>query len=277
MGGCLIALAAAMLLADRANAPWYPFLFVFFAVVGVGATVELLHLLPASAQPPRVAAVAGVLAILSANWPGHVGYPVLGTPLELVLSVFAAAVLATFLIEMSGFREPGNSVARIAAGVWVFAYLGVLPSFLAQLRWTTAAEDSSFDRGAVAVALAIFVPKVCDIGAYFTGRLIGRHPITPVLSPKKTLEGFVGGLLVAGASAVIVNRRLPILGGDWAALGFGVTVGLAGIYGDLAESLIKRDCRQKDASSAVPGFGGVLDVIDSIVFAAPVAYWWLRC
>jgi phosphatidate cytidylyltransferase len=276
MGACLIALAAAMLLADRANAPWYPFLFLFFAVVGVGATVELLLLLPASTQPPRAAAVVGVVAILAANWPGHVGYPLGGTPLELVLSVFAATVLATFLIEMSGFRAPGNSVARIAAGVWVFAYLGVLPSFLAQLRWAARAEDSAFDRGAVAVGLAIFIPKLCDIGAYFAGRLIGRHPITPVLSPKKTLEGFVGGLVVAGASAVIVNRQLPLLGGDWAALGFGVTVGLAGIYGDLAESLIKRDCRQKDASSAVPGFGGVLDVIDSIVFAAPVAYWWLR-
>jgi phosphatidate cytidylyltransferase len=276
MGACLIALAAAMLLADRANAPWYPFLFLFFTVVGVGATVELLLLLPASTQPPRAAAVGGVLAILAANWPGHVGYPLVGTPLELVLSAFAATVLATFLIEMSGFRAPGNAVARIAAGVWVFAYLGVLPSFLAQLRWAAGAEDTSFDRGAVAVGLAIFIPKLCDIGAYFAGRLIGRHPITPVLSPKKTLEGFVGGLVVAGASAVIVNRLLPLFRGDWAALGFGVTVGLAGIYGDLAESLIKRDCRQKDASSAVPGFGGVLDVIDSIVFAAPVAYWWLR-
>ena len=65
-------------------------------------------------------------------------------------------------------------------------------------------------------------------------------------------------------------------GGDWAAIGFGLTVGLAGVLGDLAESLIKRDCRRKDASDTVPGFGGVLDVIDSILFAAPVAYLWLR-
>ena len=218
-----------------------------------------------------------MLAILAANWPGHVGYPLVGTPLELVLSVFAAAVLATFLIEMASFREPGGSVVRIAVGVWVLVYLGLLPSFLAQLRWTPGTEGSAFDRGAVAVGLAIFIPKLCDIGAYFTGRLIGRHPITPVLSPKKTLEGFVGGLIAGRRrrrsastgccrSSAATGRRS----------GFGVTVGLAGIYGDLAESLIKRDCRQKDASSVVPGFGGVLDVIDSIVFAAPVAYWWLR-
>jgi phosphatidate cytidylyltransferase len=276
MGACLIALAAAMLLGDRGNAPWYPFLFLFFAVVGAAATVELLHLLPPTIRPPWIATIVGVLAILAANWPGHVGYPILGTPLELVVSVFAGFVLCAFLIEIVSFREPGSAVIRLAVGVWVLVYLGLLPSFLAQLRWARETEDSAFNRGAVAVGLAIFIPKLCDIGAYFTGRLIGRHPITPALSPKKTLEGFIGGLVVAGVAAVVVNRQLPLFGADWAALGFGLTVGLAGIYGDLAESLIKRDFRQKDASSAVPGFGGVLDVIDSIIFAAPVAYWWLR-
>jgi phosphatidate cytidylyltransferase len=100
--------------------------------------------------------------------------------------------------------------------------------------------------------------------------------MTPILSPKKTREGYIGGLVVAVATTVLANAWLQVLGGVAAAVGFGVTVGLAAIYGDLAESLIKRDCRQKDASSAVPGFGGVLDVIDSILFAAPVAYCWLR-
>jgi phosphatidate cytidylyltransferase len=277
MGACLIALAAAMLVGDRRNGPWYPFLFLFFVVAGVGATVELLNLLLVEMRPPRWPCVLAVVAILAANWPAHVGYSATGKPLELVLIVFAAGVLGAFLLEMARFREPGGSVVRIAVGVWVLAYLGVLPSFLAQLRWPRESDDSSIDRGAVALALAIFIPKLCDIGAYFSGKLFGRHPITPLLSPKKTLEGFAGGLIVAGLSAVIANRWALILGSDVAAVGFGVTVGLAGIFGDLAESLIKRDCRHKDASSVVPGFGGVLDVIDSILFAAPVAYWWFRC
>jgi phosphatidate cytidylyltransferase len=277
MGACLIALAVAMLVFDRRNEPWYPFLLLFVAVVGVGATVELLLLLPPEMRPPRVPCAVAVLAILVANWPAHVGYPVLGlSSLELVLSVFAAGVLGAFLFEMARFREPGGSVVRIAVGTWVMVYLGVLPSFLAQLRWTASPDDSSPDRGAVAIGLAIFIPKLCDIGAYFTGKLIGKHPVTPVLSPKKTLEGFVGGLVVSCLAAVLVNWWVPLLGSIVRALGFGLSVGLAGIYGDLAESLIKRDCKQKDASSAIPGFGGVLDVIDSIVFAAPVAYWWLR-
>ena len=75
----------------------------------------------------------------------------------------------------------------------VLVYLGLLPCFLPQIRWLFASPE----RGSVALALAIFVPKGCDIGAYFTGRLLGRHPLTPVLSPKKTWEGAVGGL-VAG-------------------------------------------------------------------------------
>jgi phosphatidate cytidylyltransferase len=133
------------------------------------------------------------------------------------------------------------------------------------------------DRGVTALALTIFVPKFCDVGAYFTGRFLGRHRMSSVLSPKKTWEGFAGGLAVAVLTALLINGYFPILrGGAAAAVGFGLTVGLAGILGDLAESLIKRDCRRKDASQVVPGFGGVLDVIDAILFAAPVAYCWLR-
>ena len=122
--------------------------------------------------------------------------------------------------------------------------------------------------------LAIFVPKCCDIGAYFTGRLFGKHRMAPVLSPKKTWEGFAGGVVASLLMAVVLNRLAPALRDDWLALGFGATVGVLGVLGDLAESLIKRDCQQKDASQVMPGFGGVLDVVDSIVFTAPVAYAW---
>jgi phosphatidate cytidylyltransferase len=103
--------------------------------------------------------------------------------------------------------------------------------------------------------------------------------MTPVLSPKKTWEGAAGGLL----AAVLVTVALDRLGPEpllrqrwWAEAGFGLSVGGAGMLGDLAESLVKRDCRQKDASQAVQGFGGILDVIDAVLLAAPVAYFWLK-
>jgi phosphatidate cytidylyltransferase len=192
----------------------------------------------------------------------------------MVLGTFAAVVLIAFCREMAVFQEPGGAVVRIALAVWMVAYLGVLPSFLAQLRW--APEDPDGSRGRAAVALAIFIPKCCDIGAYFTGRLIGRHKMTPVLSPKKTWEGLAGGLVFSAGIAIALDRWLAAGLDDVRAGLFGMSVGGVGAVGDLAESLVKRDCRQKDASQAVPGFGGVLDVIDSVLFAAPVAYLWLR-
>ena len=99
----------------------------------------------------------------------------------------------------------------------------------------------------------------------------------PRLSPKKTWEGFAGGLAFAVATAVIAGQFVPVFRhGFVEAAAFGLVVGIAGVLGDLAESLIKRDGLSKDASKAVPGFGGVLDVIDSILFAGPVAYVWFR-
>jgi phosphatidate cytidylyltransferase len=125
--------------------------------------------------------------------------------------------------------------------------------------------------------MTVFVPKGGDIGAYLTGRLIGRTRMSPLLSPKKTWEGLAGGMAAAVGVAFAINYLAPapvLSASPWPVLGFGLTVGLAGVLGDLAESLIKRDGRQKDASQTVPGFGGVLDVVDSILFAAPVAYCW---
>lgn len=172
------------------------------------------------------------------------------------------------------FREPDRVVVRLALAIFIVAYLGLLPAFLVDLRWW---PDDRL-KGVTALVLVIFVPKSCDIGAYFTGRAFGRHRMTPYLSPKKTWEGLAGGIALSAVVAVLVHRLMPPVfrGDDVYAATFGVVLGLAGVLGDLAESLIKRDCGKKDAATMLPGFGGVLDVIDSILFAAPVAWVWLR-
>jgi phosphatidate cytidylyltransferase len=268
MGAVLIALACGVLAVDQFLGPWYPFLFVFILALALASCCELVQLLESAARPPGWLCYASVALILAANWPAHLA--VESSAWLWLAGTFAAVVLSSFLVEMATFREPGGSVVRIAFVVFIVAYLGWLPSFLVQLRWLASVPQST-----VALALTIFVPKCCDIGAFFTGRLLGHHQMTPVLSPKKTWEGLAGGLAVSALAAFAINR----LGGglnDLAALGFGVTVGGAGVLGDLAESLIKRDCQKKDASQVVPGFGGVLDVVDSVLFAAPVAYCWLH-
>lgn len=286
MGSLLIVLVIGVLLFDPG--PWYPFLLLLMVILAVAGSVEL-HQLIGAAQGLSVWLGGGaVLLVLLANWPARL-WPEWfgGDPWIIVLVAFTAVMLLAFLEEMTLFRpaapvaessaaSSGGVVLRLAVLLWMTAYLGLLPSFLVQLRWLDAAAAAPRDARA-ALALAIFIPKCCDIGAYFTGRLLGRHPMSPLLSPKKTWEGLVGGLLLSAAAAVAINRPLSVVRGSdlWAAA-FGLVVGGVGALGDLAESLIKRDCRRKDASQVVPGFGGVLDVVDSILFAAPVAYCWLR-
>lgn len=275
MGAILIALAVAALVLDQRLEPWFPFLFLIVLVLALLACVELLGLLGPGRRPTPWLCYLAVAALVSANWikPLAGAMPLGRTldpdPWHWIAGVMAAVLLAAFLVEMAVFQEPGESVVRMALVVWIAAYLGLLPCFLAQLRW--------LENGTVALALAIFVPKMCDTGAYFTGRLLGRHRMTPVLSPKKTWEGAIGGMAASVGATVGINRLGPaVLPGIVQEVGFGLVVGVAGLLGDLAESLVKRDCKQKDASQTVPGFGGVLDVVDSVVFAAPVAYWWLR-
>lgn len=294
----MAALAACMLIADLSLAPVYPFLLLVILLLALGACSELHRLLAAVPnRPPLWLCAGGVFVVLLANWPVHILDYHLGAPgraklqfgldpWQFVAFAFAAVMLTAFVAEMPRYRDSAGAVPRIALALWFVAYLGLLPSFFIQLRWPPPQYG--------ALSMAIFVPKFGDVAAYFTGRFLGRHRMTPALSPKKTWEGFTGGLIGAVVVALILNHfylkellegqftsafqinETVLRGGDWAALGFGVTVGLAGVLGDLAESLIKRDCRRKDATDTVPGFGGVLDVIDSILFAAPVAYLWLR-
>ena len=276
MGAVLIALTVGVLIVDQWLAPWYPFLFVLVMALAGLACFELRGLLDPVSRPPSWLCFASVLGLVTLNWVRPVAewYGRNPDPWPSMAGLLAAALMAAFVWEMSVFQNLGGAVYRIATALWMAGYLGLLPCFLIQLRWR-APSTSAGDLGTVALALAVFVPKCADTGAYFTGRLIGKHPMAPVLSPKKTWEGAAGGIAAAVAAAVGINRFGPILNGIAAEVGFGITVGFAAMLGDLAESLIKRDCGRKDASQAVPGFGGVLDILDSILFAAPVAYCWL--
>lgn len=290
VGAVLIALVVGVLIVDNRLAPWYPFLLVLVLALALVGCYELLQLVPVARRPVSWLCLLGVAALVLVNWlpalrdvlgiswllPGGLAAGALVW--YAIVAVLAGMVLAAFLVEMMRFRLPGEAINRIALTVWMVVYLGLLPCFLIQLRWLPdVGENGAGQRATAALALTIFVPKCADIGAYFTGRYLGRHRLAPVLSPKKTWEGTAGGLAAAAVAALLIGRLDPMLvPGGWLGLAvFGIVLGIAGMLGDLAESLIKRDCGHKDASQVVPGFGGVLDVVDSIVFAAPVAYWWL--
>lgn len=269
-GSALALGAAALIVADEFLAPYFPCLFVLVLAAAVLATRELIQLFPASSRPSFELVAVAVALVLAANWVS----PVFGLkdPWRPVVYAFTAAVIGLLLFEMARYRIPGLAVMRVCTGLFAVAYLGLLPSFLVQLRW------SEHPPAWLALTLVIFVPKCGDIGAYFTGRFLGRTPFAPLLSPKKTWEGFFGGLFASVATAVGLSYAGPAFEiGIIEAIGFGLVVGLAGVLGDLAESLLKRDAGTKDAAKSIPGFGGVLDVIDSLLFAGPVAFlWWSR-
>lgn len=281
MGALLIALTVGVLVGDRFLAPWFPFLFAFQALLALAGCRELIALLGPERAPQPALCLVGVLGLVLANWGVHLaGLDAPTDVLAALAGILTGLLLAVFLYEMATFAGPGRSVERMATTWFVVGYLGWLPCFFAQLRWLypAGAHEGNEVKGGVCLALAVFVPKMCDTGAYFTGRLLGRHRLTPVLSPKKTWEGALGGLLAAALTAAAIDRLgpAPVLRlNTLYEIGFGLTVGLAGMLGDLAESLLKRDCQRKDASSSMPGFGGVLDVVDAVIFAAPVAYLWL--
>jgi phosphatidate cytidylyltransferase len=184
-------------------------------------------------------------------------------------------VLVAFCGEMRRYTGPGRVMEQLATTMFALSYVGVLLSFVAQLRWL-----GNGTWGVPAIATLVIVVKMCDTGAYTFGRLFGRHKMAPVLSPGKTLEGAAGGMAMACLGSWIAFRFLvpamvespPVPTAPLAWLWYGLIVGLTGMFGDLAESLIKRDMGRKDSSDWMPGFGGVLDVLDSILFTAPVAY-----
>src|SRR5205823_4809676 len=160
----------AVLVFDQRLEPWFPFLFLLVQVLAGLACFELLRLLPSERRPPAWLCQGAVATLIAANWVVLVPFArSLDRDAWLwVLGVLAAVVLVAYLVELAVFREPGESVMRIALTVCIAGYLGLLPSFLAQLRWLPAAANRSGPvPGIVALALAVFVPKCCDTGAYF--------------------------------------------------------------------------------------------------------------
>lgn len=265
---------AGVLFGDASFAPHYPILLAAILSLGWFGTQELWRMLPTTDRPAAVVVGLGVPVILAMNWATTTLLPlgfVPGPPWEPILGAFAGATIVAFLDEIVEYQADGHSSRRVAFSILFFAYLGLLPSFLVQLRWLPHEVSGA------ALAAAIFVPKVGDIFALLTGMAFGKHKLTPLLSPKKTWEGFAGGMAAAVGTAIAFRFLSPELFRDSTprAVAFGLAVGLAGVFGDLAESMLKRDCHIKDASKSIPGFGGVLDVVDSVIFAAPVAYLFL--
>lgn len=189
--------------------------------------------------------------------------------LELYLLLIVGLIFTTFLAEVSRV-ERGKDLQRalmsVAWTVLVVLTVGLLGVFLAKVRCLSADPAE----GLLYLALTLGVVKISDIGAYAIGTAFGRHKLLPTISPNKTIEGLVGGLAAGVGAAVVIGLGWGRF--TWGEmLLFGGAVSVSSVLGDLAESMMKRACGVKD-SGAIPGFGGVLDILDSMLAAGPVAY-----
>ena len=250
-----------------ASAIWWggPWLSALVALVAVLGIRELFRLLPPGIGPLPVS--------LGALW-----------SVALVLGGQASTDPSSFLRISAGIWLAGAFVAllwlialhpgrrHVVAGIYLLGgplYIGFLLAHGLALREAGGTEDL----GRNWLLLALVVAFATDTGAFFIGRSLGVHPMAPSISPNKTWEGSVAGLAFAIAASLVVGQILELGIPRWQQGVIGAAVGVLGQWGDLAESKLKRISNTKDAGSIIPGHGGVLDRLDSVVVSVPTVYY----
>jgi len=245
-------------------------LMILLMIVLPPATIELARLFAAeNVLPYRWIAAFGscglVVHAFCTQFPKF--QPIAASTLAfIVVFVMLAAALRRAMDSQSS-----DAIHRMAGTILSTMYLGGLAWFLVALRVKHSQHEDGFHGSTMVILMILLVVKFTDIGAFFGGRAIGKHKLIPWLSPGKTWEGLVCGVLTAGAVGMVCAPQITNL--SWGkAFIFGMVIGGIGQLGDLLESLMKRDAEVKDSGKLIPGFGGVLDVIDSPLLAAPFAY-----
>ena len=208
----------------------------------------------------------------------QLGEPTMGGAAELELGVFAVLLLALLVRRVFAHPAPPlfSMVGHTMLGV---LYVSWLLGFLLKIYFLATPTGAGFDPG-YCLLFFILATKCSDIGAFLLGSMIGRHKMIPKVSPAKTWEGLVGALLLSTTAAMLMAHYWgeAKLGGmtllDAAALG--PLLGVGAVLGDLVESVLKRDSGVKDSGSFFPGIGGILDLLDSLLFNAPLMFLYLR-
>lgn len=191
--------------------------------------------------------------------------------------VLCVGAVVFFLLH---FKDINDALVHVAVEFFGVCYVSVPLSFMLAILYPMSSNGTDWD-GRWWLIYLIVVTKITDVAAYFVGRLWGRINLAPFLSPKKTVEGAVAGIVGAVICSVCMSLmgtwidsplfNLPMI----SALILGLCIGLIGEIGDLAESLLKRDAVVKDSNN-LPGLGGILDMVDSLLLTAPVVYFYLK-
>ena len=225
-----------------------------------------------------VALVGTLFVYLSGLAKAQLGEPTMGGAAELELGVLA--VLLLVLLVRRVFAHPAApSFSMVGHTMLGVLYVSWLLGFLLKIYFYAAPADAKFDPG-YCLLFFILATKCSDIGAFLLGSMIGRHKMIPKVSPAKTWEGLVGALLLSTTAAMLMAHYWgdTKLGGltPLHAAALGPLLGVGAVLGDLVESVFKRDSGVKDSGSFFPGIGGILDLLDSLLFNAPLMFLYLR-
>ncbi|MFI5491078.1 phosphatidate cytidylyltransferase [Actinoplanes sp. NPDC051859] len=233
---------------------WKPaFLGVLVIVAGVGIWEMVRALKVTGARPPLVPLLAGGVLMVGLTWFEGPDALQLG-----LVATLLAALVWRFSEHKAGFRRD------LAAAALVTVYVPFLLSFAVLLAQPA-------DDGPSRVLSALIAVILSDTGGYAAGVFFGKHPMAPTISPKKSWEGFAGSVTASAVGSAILLYFLLDVALYWGLL-FGAVISVAAVVGDLAESMLKRDIGIKDMSNLLPGHGGLMDRLDSILFAVPAAY-----
>jgi len=247
---------------------------LFFLILILVGQIEYQKLLESKNLPHEK--ILGIVSSLLMGVSAYLGY-------YYFTFCFTALVLLILILDLRK-GDFSQTVTNIGATLFGVIYLGWLLSHAILLRNIGQNENIRVysennqglgDLGFFLVVFAVACTFLNDTGAYYTGTLIGKHKLAPKISPGKTIEGTVGGIVACIIAGLIVNFLFGYpLSSDWT-IAFALLVGITAVLGDLVESSIKRGAGMKDSGDIVPGHGGVLDRFDSLIFVFPVSYYFI--
>jgi phosphatidate cytidylyltransferase len=250
VGGILVAIPTAL-----AVALGDPVFTVFVAIVLGISAVELNALLCAIGYTSsiRVTFMTALAAFVGVRFP----------ELPLLLPILSIALMGSFALQLRHANARERDI-----GDWAVAFAGGL-----YLGWTCGhlAELLVLQNGLWWLLLAVGCTWATDSGAYLVGRALGRHKLAPLISPNKTWEGYFGGLVCGALAGAAIGAASPLI---WPAGAIaGALIGALSVFGDLIESMIKRQANAKDSGKLIPGHGGVLDRIDSLLWSGVIVFY----
>ena len=255
---------------------WSAPVVLLFSFVIAGELATMIRERTAGAIPwvTHLGAILCHLAMILPALPGLTSAKSMPSRWEWSAIALVVTLIAAFLHELRLYGETRAPVPRVGLTMFCVLYSGWLLSFLVAMR-----IEQGNERGALALFSVLFIIKMSDAGAYFVGKRWGKMPLAPVLSPGKTVEGLFGGIVagVLAAGVLFAVARQAGIPTNWlAACGYAISITIVGVFGDLCESMIKREMGCKDSSGWLPGLGGIMDTADSVLLAAPIAYLWWR-